>query len=57
MVLSAPVMSLAALHWTGVRRFATATEPEHLEFEVAEGRMAVNQMSAAYVKAGTATVL
>ena len=50
------MMSFAALHWAGIRCFATATEPVCLGL-VSNGRMGVNQMSAAYVKAGAATVL
>ena len=50
------MMSFAALHWAGIRCFATVTEPVHLGL-VVNGQMDVNQMLAAYVKAGTATVL
>ena len=55
-VLRAPVMVLAALHWTGIRRLTMATELVRL-LQLGEEQMGVNQMSVAYVKAGMATVL
>ena len=56
MVLRVPVMSFVALHWVGISHFATVTELVCLEL-LGEGQMDVNQTSAAYMKAGTATVL